>query len=131
MKKKDEVSPGGTIAVHHESGERGSTQAAPPPAPDEIEAHFSAHFGEPESVIHKVMSDTVHMDVHVIPPRPEREWWTLFTTGMSVEVAKLRITKVRTGIAKIGTNRSPHDPFSTESRAPRPSLARPSRMPCP
>ena len=59
MKKKDEVSP------------------------DEIEAHFSAHFGEPESVIHKVMSDTLHVDVHIIPPRPEREWWTLFTTGMS------------------------------------------------
>ena len=83
MKKTDEVSPAGTITVHHQPRERGWTQAAPPSAPEQIEAHFSAHFGEPESVIHKVISDTLHVDVHIIPPRPEREWWTLFTTGMS------------------------------------------------
>jgi len=83
MTKRDEVSPAGAITVHHQPRERGWTQAAPPSAPDQIEAHFSEHFGEGGSVFHEIMSDTVHIDVHLIPPRPERDWWTLFTTGMS------------------------------------------------
>jgi hypothetical protein len=83
MKKPDEVSPGGTVTVHHEPRERGRTQAAPSSAIGEIDAHFNAHFGEAESVFHELMSDTVHVDVHAIPPRPERNWWTLYTTGMS------------------------------------------------
>jgi hypothetical protein len=30
-----------------------------------------------------MLSSLIHVDVHVIPPRPDRDVWTLFTTGMS------------------------------------------------
>ena len=50
---------------------------------EEIEQHLARFLGEPQTVLHEIASDLVHVDVHVIPPRPERERWTLFTTGMS------------------------------------------------
>jgi suppressor of fused protein SUFU len=60
-----------------------------PPAPsdparlDAIEAHMTKHFGETSSVLHEIMSDLVHLDVHVIRPAAGRDRFTLFTTGMS------------------------------------------------
>jgi hypothetical protein len=54
-----------------------------PEAIEAIRAHIVAHIGEPAFVYHEVRSDLVHIDVHVVPPRPERDCWTLVTTGMS------------------------------------------------
>jgi hypothetical protein len=48
-----------------------------------IEAHFARYYGEPETVFHEILSDLVHIDVHVVPPAAGRDRWTLFTTGMS------------------------------------------------
>lgn len=50
---------------------------------DAILQHMTRHFGEPSSVLHELASQGVHVDVHLIRPRPERPWWTLFTTGLS------------------------------------------------
>jgi hypothetical protein len=31
-----------------------------------VEAHISQHLGEPETVFHELVSDLVHIDVHII-----------------------------------------------------------------
>ncbi|RJX40467.1 suppressor of fused domain protein [Paenibacillus pinisoli] len=48
-----------------------------------IEEHVQKYIGEADSVFHEILSDIVHIDVHVIKPTPERNFYTLFTTGMS------------------------------------------------
>lgn len=48
-----------------------------------ISAHVEEHIGKIESVWHEIISDIVHIDVHVVPPRPERNYFTLVTSGMS------------------------------------------------
>ncbi len=54
--------------------------------PETIEAitgHLAERLGEPAFVFHELESDLIHLDVHAFPPRPDRDWWTLVTTGMS------------------------------------------------
>lgn len=48
-----------------------------------IESHIANHLGEPATVFHELVSDLVHLDVHIVPPRPNRNFYTLVTTGMS------------------------------------------------
>ena len=48
-----------------------------------IEAHIEAHIGPPNMVYHEIVSDLVHLDVHVVEPTPERPFRTLVTSGMS------------------------------------------------
>ncbi len=53
---------------------------------EEIEDHFEKLFGVKENehiVFHEILSDVVHLDVHVIAPSEERPFKLLFTTGMS------------------------------------------------
>lgn len=50
---------------------------------DEIEAHYEKWFGEIAMVYHEIVSDIVHVDIHMIPPADNRPWITLATTGMS------------------------------------------------
>jgi hypothetical protein len=50
---------------------------------DAIEAHFAKHIGPSTNVFHEMLSDLVHIDVHVIHPTPARNFYTLLTTGMS------------------------------------------------
>jgi hypothetical protein len=83
MKKPGEVSPGGSSIFRHEARERGFTPAAPAETAEEVERQLGERFGEPSTVFHEIVSDLVHLDVHLVPPRPERDCWTLFTTGMS------------------------------------------------
>lgn len=48
-----------------------------------VTAHIAKHIAEPDYVFHEFVSDLVHLDVHVIAPTPERNYFTLVTTGMS------------------------------------------------
>ena len=48
-----------------------------------ITAHVEQHLGPIDSVFHELISDLVHVDVHLLKPRPDRDFYTLFTTGMS------------------------------------------------
>lgn len=48
-----------------------------------IVEHVSRHLARPAFVIHEIESELVHLDVHVVPPAPDRNFWFLFTTGMS------------------------------------------------
>ena len=44
--------------------------------------HIEQHFGKYETVMHEIMSPDVHIDICVIPPRAEHEYYTLVTMGM-------------------------------------------------
>lgn len=47
-----------------------------------VEAHISHSFGEYESVFHEIYSPDIHVDICIIPPVPERNYYTLVTMGM-------------------------------------------------
>lgn len=48
-----------------------------------IDEHIKKYIGEPETVFHEIISDLVHIDVHVVPPSSKRNYYTLVTSGMS------------------------------------------------
>ena len=56
---------------------------------DRITEHIEAHVGPVATVFHEVISDLVHVDIHIVEPRPARNCYTLVTSGMS-DRAKLR-----------------------------------------
>ena len=69
---------------------RHSAQNAPRQRPDmsdsaleEIGAHIKHHLGPYNLILHEIVSDIVHLDVHVVSPNPERPWYTLVTSGAS------------------------------------------------
>ncbi|HKN76843.1 MAG TPA: suppressor of fused domain protein [Candidatus Acidoferrum sp.] len=50
---------------------------------DEIDAHITRRFGKNSFVLHEEKSSTVHVDIHVVMPSPDRPFYTLLTSGMS------------------------------------------------
>src|SRR5688572_10038263 len=48
-----------------------------------IGAHIEKHVGPPDQVFHELVSDLVHVDVHMVAPSRRRNWYTLVTSGMS------------------------------------------------
>jgi hypothetical protein len=50
---------------------------------DRITRHIEDHIGPVATVFHEVISDLVHVDIHIVAPRPERNCYTLVTSGMS------------------------------------------------
>ena len=78
-----EVSPGGSELLRHEANARDFVPGRPPPNAEEVEEHISRVVGEPATVFHEIVSDLIHLDVHIVRPSPGADWWTLFTVGMS------------------------------------------------
>lgn len=54
-----------------------------PDSAKEVEQHIAKHVGETSLVIHELASRYVHVDVHIVPPSPGRDFHTLVTSGMS------------------------------------------------
>ncbi len=50
---------------------------------EEIAEHFEKQFGKVKNVFHEIISDKVHIDIHVIEPDEIRDYYVIFTTGMS------------------------------------------------
>lgn len=50
---------------------------------EKIEEHMQRYYGEVETVLHEVVSDLIHIDVHHIKPTQQHPYNVLFTTGMS------------------------------------------------
>jgi hypothetical protein len=48
-----------------------------------ISNHIEKHVGAVDWVFHELVSDLVHIDVHIVAPTPERNYYTLITSGMS------------------------------------------------
>lgn len=86
FRKKPQVSPGGSPIYRYETPQ---DQGWHPPEAygtyaEEITAHFEALFPGRESfVFHELVSDLVHIDVNIMRPTAEKNYYVLFTTGMS------------------------------------------------
>lgn len=50
---------------------------------EKISDHIETHIGPVTSVLHELVSDLIHLDIHVVAPTPERDFYTLVTSGMS------------------------------------------------
>ena len=50
---------------------------------ERISEHIEQHLGPVAGVYHEIMSDLVHVDVHVVDPTPEQPFYRLVTSGMS------------------------------------------------
>ena len=48
-----------------------------------ISRHIERFVGKPATVFHELISDKVHIDVHIVEPSEQFPWYTLVTSGMS------------------------------------------------
>lgn len=48
-----------------------------------ISNHIEEHIGKVDSVFHEIISDLVHIDVHLVKPTKKQPFYTLVTSGMS------------------------------------------------
>ena len=81
----DEISEGGSKFIQHTNPV--NPQLTPPDmsssSMEAISRHITEHVGDPSNVFHEVVSDIVHIDVHIVAPTADRPYYTLITTGMS------------------------------------------------
>lgn len=80
--KKEELTGDGNPIVRH--GAMAAGDGLIEHADDErIVAHLTRTLAAPTSVFHEIVSDRVHLDVHVVPAGEGRPFVTLVTAGMS------------------------------------------------
>ena len=85
MAEASDYSESGQPIYHYKEPKERKRQPAVGDA-DNIEAiaaHIAKHIGPPEHVFHELISDIVHIDVHMVAPGPGRNYYTLVTSGMS------------------------------------------------
>jgi hypothetical protein len=79
-----ERSRSGSPIIRHQAPVRGlRSVAGDEAARAALVAHVDKHLGPADQVFHEIVSELVHVDVHVIAPQPGRDHFTLYTTGMS------------------------------------------------
>lgn len=77
-----EVTAGGSTIYRHAE----PTAWAPPAeelALEAVSAHIERHLGPVTRVFHEIVSDTVHLDVHIVGPSADLPFVRLVTSGMS------------------------------------------------
>lgn len=80
----DEVTSGGSSVHRYEARMRDLELAAGDSENIElIDAHIEKHIGPVDTVFHELISDLVHIDIHMVAPTEDRPWHTLVTSGMS------------------------------------------------
>ena len=47
-----------------------------------VEAHLEKYFGPCDNVFHEIMSPDIHVDIYIMKPTPERNYYVLSTFGM-------------------------------------------------
>lgn len=79
-----ERSPGGSpLLRHRERTIPFQPTHGDPDVIDRVGDHIAAKIGEVACVYHEIVSDLVHVDVHIVAPTAERPFHTLVTSGMS------------------------------------------------
>lgn len=80
----DEYSPGGSRIYRHTAEEfKQDFDNLGESSLEEIDAHISKWLGNVSGVFHEIVSPTVHVDVHLVPPNRDRNFNVLVTSGMS------------------------------------------------
>lgn len=84
--KKKGVTPSGSPIYRYDSPKNEERQIPENAGvyAEEIEKRFEELFpGRESRVLHEIISDIVHIDVHVMWPTEEQKFFVLYTTGMS------------------------------------------------
>jgi len=83
--KADSVSPGGSPIYRYQEQDHGlRAPKAYGTYAQEVEEYFEQCFSDRESfVYHELVSDLVHVDVHILRPTEDAPFYVLYTTGMS------------------------------------------------
>lgn len=71
-----------------------------------VEGHIEQYFGKVENVFHELVSPDIHVDICMVPPTEERDYYTLVTMGMGahrmnvpVELAEYKLERAELAIA--------------------------------
>ena len=71
-----------------------------------VEQHIQKYFGEFENVFHELVSPDIHVDICVVPPTEEQNYYTLVTMGMGAhrmnvpnELAEYKLERAELAIA--------------------------------
>ena len=71
-----------------------------------VEGHIDQYFGNVENVFHELVSPNIHVDICVVPPSEERDYYTLVTMGMGAhrmnvpeELAEYKLERAELAIA--------------------------------
>ena len=74
-----------------------------------VEGHIQQYFGKFENVFHELSSPDIHVDICVVPPSKERDYYTLVTMGMGAhrmkvpeELAEYKLERAELAIALPG-----------------------------
>ena len=51
-----------------------------------VEGHIEKYFGSEEMVSHEFCSFDIHVDIEIIKPTPEKDYYTLATVGMGAHL---------------------------------------------
>lgn len=49
---------------------------------DALEAHIDKYFGHSDKVFHEIVSPDIHVDIYIVEPTPEKNYYALITAGM-------------------------------------------------
>lgn len=70
------------LEINQEIQENYRPELYAPEEMDAVEDHISSHFGDYPNVFHELVSPDIHVDICLIEPTPERDYYTLVTCGM-------------------------------------------------
>ena len=86
-----------------------------------IEGHIQQYFGKFENVFHELSSPDIHVDICVVPPSEERDYYTLVTMGMGAhrmnvpeELAEYKLERAELAIALPGNWKLKHEDLKNE-----------------
>ena len=77
-----------TYSLANEGNQKSGAQQYPAPEMYEqedweaVEAHLEQYFGPCDNVFHEIMSPDIHVDIYIMKPTPERNYYVLSTFGM-------------------------------------------------
>ena len=101
------LNPDGTKAdVMWSSAEKGEPELYTEEEMSAVEQHIKNTFGDFENVFHELVSPDIHVDICVVPPSEERDYYTLVTMGMGAhrmnvpeELAEYKLERAELAIA--------------------------------
>ena len=86
-----------------------------------VEGHIQQYFGKFENVFHELSSPDIHVDICVVPPSEERDYYTLITMGMGAhrmnvpeELAEYKLERAELAIALPGNWKLKHEDLKNE-----------------
>ena len=104
-----------------EDEENGVPEAYTEEEMEAVEGHIQQYFGKFENVFHELSSPDIHVDICVVPPSGDRDYYTLVTMGMGAhrmnvpeELAEYKLERAELAIALPGNWKLKHEDLKNE-----------------